>query len=196
MPTAIEMYRRAYDLDYRKGDWRQAEALYRQIIEQYPYSDEKEYCLVHLERLEKIKLNPNGKKGRPVRQNAGQNNALGLFNFFLILILAFVVAACAYFVWKESRQRTCLSLVIQAAISEKYGDNDRAEEYCRLAQNIFPQETLPYRFLAEHYISSGQNDLAEAELRKWTAANPEDPDLKEFRARLSAAVESAQGGTP
>ena len=47
MASAIELYQRAYDLDYRQGDWQYAEDLYKKIIEQHPYSDEKDYAHVH-----------------------------------------------------------------------------------------------------------------------------------------------------
>ena len=67
MASAIELYRDAYDLDYRKGDWETAEDIYRKIVTKYPQSEEKEYALVHLERIEKLKADPDDKELKPVR---------------------------------------------------------------------------------------------------------------------------------
>ena len=51
MSSAIELYKEAYDLDFNKGDSLYAETLYKELIERYPHSDEKEYAQVHLERI-------------------------------------------------------------------------------------------------------------------------------------------------
>jgi tetratricopeptide (TPR) repeat protein len=191
MPTAIELYRNAYDLDYRKGDWQQAEAIYRQIIEQYPYSDEKEYSLVHIERLEQLKANPRDRKLQPVRAAAGHGKAFDLLNFALILALSLALAATAYFVWNEYQHRTYLSLLLQASISEKSGNISGAETFSRKAQALLPENPLAYRFLAELYLAQGQLDHADIVRKKWDLVAPGSSEVSEFRERLSEKFSAA-----
>ena len=190
MATAIELYRKAYDLDYRKGDWQQAEELYKQIIEKYPYSDEKEYALVHIERIENLRANPHDQKLQPVRAEGCAVNGFNVVNFVLILMLAVGIAAMGYVAWQQAKYLEYNSLLLQGALSEKVDNYDHAGILYKQAQEILPAHGLAYRFLAELYLRMGQYGLADIERKRWALGSPDDQGLGEFSLRLHNALEN------
>jgi tetratricopeptide (TPR) repeat protein len=190
MASAIELYRRAYDLDYRKGDWQQAEELYKEIVEKFPYSDEKEYALVHLDRIQKLRANPQDQKLAPVRAAGSAVNGFNIVNFFLILILAVGVALAGYLIWQQNRTAQYQSLVIRGMSSEHSGNHSLAAALYKEAQEMMPGRPLAYQFLAELYMNTGQYGLAEIESKRWAIAGPGDTGLADFRIRLQNAMEA------
>jgi tetratricopeptide (TPR) repeat protein len=194
MPTAIEMYRKAYELDYRKGDWQQAEGLYREIIEKFPYSDEKEYALVHLERLEKLKANPRDQALQPVRASSQQINNFNILNFFLILILAVAIAGTGYVIWIQGQHQKYTSLLLQGLLSEKIGNYPQASDLYKQAEAMLPGEPDAYHFLAESYLDRKQYSLADIESKKWEIADPGNRAITEFRMRVKSTEDASMRG--
>jgi tetratricopeptide (TPR) repeat protein len=189
MASAIELYQRAYDLDYRKGDWESAEELYRTIVEKFPYSEEKEYAQVHLQRLEKLKANPHEQALQPVRAHSGVN-AFNLVNFMLILIVLVALGVTGYLGWIQYRRNEYNELLISGLLSETGDDPGRAEIYYKQAQNTLGQNPLAYRCLAELYLRQDKRELAQIEYKLWKMAKPYDPALKQFEAQVSSEPES------
>ncbi|MBD3391060.1 MAG: hypothetical protein GF418_03305 [Chitinivibrionales bacterium] len=192
MATAIELYRKAYDLDYRKGDWQTAEEIYRQIAEKFPYSDEKEYALVHLERIEKLRANPRDQRLQPVRAEGGTVGGFAVLSFVLVLVLAVALGLLGYFFWMQSRHTEYQDLILQGMLSENIGNQSTAATLYKQAQETLPGEPLGYRFLAELYLKNDELKLAEIESRRWAVANPYDPGLSEFKMRLKAAAQGRE----
>lgn len=182
MTSAIELYQRAYDLDYRKGDWEYAEELYRQIIEKYPYSDEKEYALVHLDRLDKLKANPHNQELQPIRAKGG--GGFLAFCFILILLLGAGTGFLGYLTWQQHLRSESNDLIIQGLISEKTNNQELAQTQYQLAKETYPQNSLAYHLLGELYLTQGDKDMAERESRHWELAKPHDIAIKEFRNRI------------
>ncbi|MBD3320548.1 MAG: hypothetical protein GF350_05565 [Chitinivibrionales bacterium] len=193
MASAIELYREAYEADYRRGDWQYAEELYRKIVEQFPYSDEKEYALVHLERLEKLKNNPKEPSLQPVR-GGSDGNALSVVSFLLIIVVISGAGVGGYYVWQYCKATTYNDLVLQGLISEKAGDDASAAVKYRHAQKIMPGNALAYRSMAELYLEHNKYTLAEIERKRWALASPDDPALREFQTKLNDATRVKTNG--
>lgn len=183
MASAIELYQRAYDLDYRKGDWQYAEELYKEIIERYPYSDEKEYAQVHLDRIAKLKSDPHNQELQPVR-GSGMATGFSVFCFFLSLLLIVGTCFLGYFLFQQQKWLTAQDLVLQGLISEKTGDSEGARLKYTLAQETYPTNALAYQSLAELYLKHGKMQQAEIEYKKWELINPDDIGLKNFKQRF------------
>ena len=183
MSSAIELYQRAYDLDYRKGDWQYAEELYKEIVERFPYSDEKEYAQVHLDRIAKLKSDPHNQELQPVR---GSGMASGFAVFCFVLCLLLIVGACylGYFMFQQQKLVTSQDLVLQGLISEKSGNSEGARLKYTLAQETYPDNALAYQGLAELYLKHGKMQLAEIEFKKWELISPNDINLKNFKQRF------------
>mgnify|MGYP006283451523 CR=1 FL=1 len=185
MASAIELYRRAYDLDYRKGDWETAERLYHEIMERYPYSDEKEYAQVHLERIAQLKADPHNQELAPVRGGAGPH-ALAIVSFVLVLILLAAVGVLGYTGWRGLRYHRHTQLVLEGLLSERIGDLKGARDHYKEAQELLPEDRFGYRLMAELYMKIKDYELARIEAKRWALAAPKDPELKMFRARLES----------
>jgi tetratricopeptide (TPR) repeat protein len=181
--TAIELYREAYDHDYRKGDWEYAEQLYRQIIEEFPYSEEKEYARVHLERLAKLKADPHNRSLQPIRSTAGPG-ALAIFTFLFLLVLTAGSTGLGYWVWRQHLALNYQNLVLQGLFSERAGDIDAAANRYKQAQEVLPASSLAYRQLADLYLNAGQLELAAIEHKRWALTDPDDPALSHFTQRM------------
>ncbi len=183
MASAIEIYQRAYDLDYRHGDWESAEELYRDIIEEFPYSDEKEYAQVHLNRIAKLKGNPKDPEIQPVR---GSGGAMGLaaFSLFLTLLVLVGTGYVGYFHFQQRKQYDSQELIIQGILSEKTGNIDNAILKYKLAQELYPESILACQSLAELYLKQGDKKLAYIEVKKWKLINPSDSNLNTFIQRV------------
>ena len=186
MASAIELYREAYDLDYRKGDWQTAEELYRQIVEQYPYSEEKEYALIHLERLEKLKADPHNRELQPIRARGGPD-ALSILSFIFALMLIGATGFLGFHLLQHKKLFTYNDLILQGVLSEKNNNLDDACMRYKLAQEILPQNALAYRCLAELHLNQKQFQLAEIEGRRWELTAPDDPAIQLFKTRMQSA---------
>ncbi len=183
MTSAIELYQKAYDLDYRKGDWEYAEELYKIITEKYPYSEEKEYAQIHLDRIAKLKSNPSDYSLQPVRaRGAGVGLMVGCF--VLILILFVVTGFSLYFSYQQHLRQDSDEMIIQGLISENAGNYEVAQLKYEQAKKMYPRNNLAYRALAELYLKAGNIELAEIQSRQWELFNPYDLNLKEFKDRL------------
>lgn len=193
MSSAIELYKRAYEMDYRQGDWQFAETLYRELIERYPYSEEKEYAQVHLERIEKLKRDPNDPDLQPSRRSSG-GNALAVLSFIMMLFLVAATSVGGYLLWQQLMINSYNDLVIQGQINERYGRYESARRKYEEAQSLVPQKSLAYQCLAELYLKQKQYKLAEIEGRKWeVSSTTADADFGDFKRRLKTGIEGREG---
>jgi hypothetical protein len=185
MASAIELYRDAYEMDYRKGDWQYAEELYRQVMREYPESDEAEYCRIHLERIEKLKGDPQA----PALQSVRPTSSLAGFtvlNFVLLLTLMVAAGFLAYFMYQQQGRMVRTEQVLHGLLSQRLGDKADALDRYRAARKAVKQDAVASRFLAEQYLAFGECDLAEIEARYWELAAPWDASIEGFRKRLKA----------
>lgn len=191
MASSIVLYQRAYDADYRKGDWQYAEELYKEIIERFPYSDEKEYAQVHLDRLAKLKSDPHNQELQPVR-GSGAASGFAVFCFFLCLLL--ITGACflGYFMLQQQKWLNSQEFVIQGLISERTGNPRNAIEKYKLAQETYPNNILAYQTLAELYLKHGKMKQAEIEFKQWELVSPNDLSLKDFKQRFTTPPETKE----
>jgi tetratricopeptide (TPR) repeat protein len=187
MATAIELYQKAYELDYRQGDWEQAEEIYRKIIERFPHSEEKEYAEVHLERLEKLKGNPDDMPLKPVSQQSGSGAGIAAFSLVLSFLLLGAVGFSMYYLWLQDKKDKYTDMLLEGTMSEKTGNIKDAVITFKQAQTLLPRQPQAYRFLAELRLAQGHIELAEKEALKWGQVNPTDANLKEFKTRLEKA---------
>ncbi len=185
MASAIELYQRAYDLDYRQGDWEEAEDIYKAIVERYPYSDEKEYAQVHLERIQRLKGDPSDPELQPVRSGGG---AVGLtvFCFFLTLLLIVGTGFLGYFFFEHQNRDVSQELVLQGMMSERAGNANNAQLKYEQASKEDPGNVLAHQCLAELFLKHGDKARAETAGRNWALVSPSDVNLIDFNQRLSA----------
>lgn len=191
MASSIVLYQRAYDADYRKGDWQYAEELYKEIIERFPYSDEKEYAQVHLDRLAKLKSDPHNQELQPVR-GSGASSGFVVFCFFLTLLLIVGTGFLGYFLFQQQKWMSSQEFVIQGLISERTGNPKNAIEKYKLAQETYPNNTLAYQTLAELYLKHGKMKQAEIEFNQWELISPNDLSLKDFKQRFLTPPETKE----
>lgn len=180
MSSAIELYKEAYDLDFNKGDSLYAEVLYKEIIERFPHSDEKEYAQVHLERIAKLKGNPSDPTFKPLRNGAG-GNGLAVVCFVLILFLSVGLGFGFYYGYRMHLRMNSNECIIHGLLSQKNGDAVTAEKNFEQAQTLFPRNSLAYRCLTELYLRSGKRDQAEIVRKKWNLYLPFDTHLSAIR---------------
>jgi tetratricopeptide (TPR) repeat protein len=181
MTSAIELYKEAYDLDFNKGDSLYAETLYKEIIERFPHSDEKEYAQVHLERIAKLKGNPSDPTFKPLR--SGGSNGLAVVCFVLILFIFVGLGFGFYYGYQMHLRMDSNESVIHGLLSEKKGDMSEAEKNYEQAQFLFPRNGVAYRCLAELYLDSGKLQQAEIVRKKWELLLPFDIHLSKFNKR-------------
>ena len=184
MSSAIELYKEAYDLDYNKGDSLYAETLYKEIIERFPYSDEKEYAQVHLERIAKLKGNPSDPTFKPLRAGSSVNG-LAIFCFVLILLIFVALGFGSFFGYRMHLRNNSNEMVIHGLLSEKNGDSADAEKKYEEAQQIYPQNSTAYRCLAELYLNRGKSHQAQLVGKQWELLLPFDVTLQNFKARMA-----------
>jgi outer membrane protein assembly factor BamD (BamD/ComL family) len=184
MASAIELYQKAYDLDYRKGDWETAEDLYKKIVADFPHSEEKEYALVHLDRIEKLKSNPDETPLASPHAAAGGGHGLSVFNFLLSLLLLCAVCVVGYLGWQQIRRVDYIDMVLNGLYSQERGQFQEAAVSFKRAQAAQPGEALAFRLMAELRLKQGIARLTEAEVQRWERLFPADPHLKPFKEKL------------
>jgi tetratricopeptide (TPR) repeat protein len=193
MASAIELYREAYDLDYRKGDWQTAEELYRKIMEQHPYSEEKEYAMIHLERLEKLKADPHNQSLQPIRSK-DEPGVLSVLNFIFSLTLIAAMGFAGFYLVQHNKLFTYNDMILQGVLSEKNNDLNDAILQFKNAQDILPQNPLAYRYSAELFLNQKMIPQAQNEVQKWELVSPYDHALQSFKTRLSAMEKMKENG--
>ena len=184
MSSAIELYKQAYDLDFKNGDRSMAEQLYKEIVERFPYSDEKEYALVHLDRIDKLKINPHDPTLQPAKINQSPWG-FSIFCFVLSLLLLVGGGFLGYFLRMQQKRSASSELVLQGMINEKAGDLNTARLSYKRAQEIYPENVIASQCLAELYLANGKKELAEIEFRQWKLMSPDDIGLKDFSERMA-----------
>ena len=184
MSSAIEIYKEAYDLDFNKGDIYFAEALYKELIERYPHSEEREYAEIHLERIAKLKGNPDDPAIRPQQRTGNGGGGLAVVSFVLILLLAVSVGFAFYFSYRHYLHLASYEEIIHGLLSEKIGDSIGAEQSYERAQRMCPRNGIAYRCMAELYIGNGKTRKAELVARQWELIKPAAPALFLLKQRL------------
>ena len=184
MSSAIELYKEAYDLDFNKGESLYAETLYKELIERFPHSDEKEYAQVHLERIAKLKGNPDDPAFKPLR-TGGSSNSLVFVCFALILLILTALGFGASYGLRLQKQLRSNELVIHGLLSERNGNRQAAEDRYEEARRIFPKNGAAYHCLADLYLRSGKPEASELVSRQWELLQPYDIALMDFRRRLA-----------
>lgn len=186
MATPLELYAQAYDADYNRGEWEYARELYTRIIETSPHSDEADYCRVHLERLDKLKSNPDTPALKP---RGGGANPLGILSFILIVPVCAAVGFLGWFAWEQHSLNRYLEIVVSAQSDLFASDTAGAELGLKAAQTLLPSSPLAYRLLAQLYLGADNLELAEMQRRRWEVTSPADPALKQFNIRLTSQLE-------
>jgi len=184
MSSAIELYKQAYDLDFKNGDRPMAEQLYKEIVERFPYSDEKEYALIHLDRIEKLKDNPRDPALQPAKTSQGLWG-FAVLCFVLCLLLLVGCGLLGYFLRQQQKRIASNEYIIQGLIGEKAGALNAARLSYTQAQEIYPENVVACQCLAELYLANGKKELAEIEFKQWQLMSPDDANLKDFSARMS-----------
>jgi tetratricopeptide (TPR) repeat protein len=184
MSSAIELYKEAYDLDFNKGESLFAEALYKEIIERFPHSDEKEYALVHLERIAKLKGNPGDPTFKPL-QSRGGGGGLAIVCFILTLLLLVGFGFGLYYSYLQKQRIDSLELVINGLHNETIGNTEEAIAMYEQSQKRYPHSVTAYRCLAELYLSNGKFEQAELVSKQWGLLRPFDHSLGSFKNRLA-----------
>ena len=191
MSSAIELYKEAYDLDFNKGDSLYAEVLYKELIERYPHSDEREYAEIHLERIAKLKGNPSDPTFKPLRSGGG-GGGLAIVCFVLILFLFVAVGFGFYYGYRQYRRISSYEQIIHGLQSEKHGDFTDAQNNFEWAQKISPNNGVAYRCLAELYLQEGKLQQAELVSKQWELLLPSDLALPTFKQRLQDSTSQVQ----
>ena len=184
MSSAIELYKEAYDLDYNKGESLYAETLYKEIVERFPHSDEKEYSLVHLERIAKLKGNPNDPTFAPL-QSRGGGGGLAVVCFVFTLLLTVGLGFGLYYGYLQKQRIDSYEMVIHGLHSEINGHAEEATAIYEQAQKRYPNSIAAYRCLAELYLSKGKFEQAELVGKQWALLRPYDRFLGTFKKRLA-----------
>jgi hypothetical protein len=192
MATAIELYQRAYDADYRKGDWEYARELYESIVQKYPHSEEAEYCRVHLDRLDKLRSDPHNHELQPVRSKRG-TSAVSILCLVLVIPLIAGAVVGGYYIWQFYKANQYYELLIEGQIDERAGLAEPARQKYEIAQSLLPTNSLSYRLLAELFLQRNMLPLAEVQRKGWQITYPYDADLAGFETRLKARLAENAG---
>lgn len=166
MKSAIELYKEAYELDFRSGDWEGAEELYKRIIEKYPHSTEKEYAQLHLGRINNLK-NAGGEEEplKPTRTivRSGPGSVLGIIAFILMLLLA-ASSPFLYYLYKEQNNKmNSQEWTIMGLYYQNLGKDKMAKKAFGQAYRIYPGNTAAYKMMNAKPIRS-ETSANEAEL--------------------------------
>ena len=184
MATAIELYKEAYNLDFRNGDLNKAEALYNRIIEKFPQAEERVYAEVHLERIYRLKQDMKNPTLHSHQQKTGINGFL-VFNFLLTLLIFAVLGYGAIFIWTQHKENIALSLVINGRINESEEIYGNAIENYVKAATISPKLFLPHECLAKLYYMQGELELAKIEAEQWKRYSLEKETATNFIAKIT-----------
>jgi tetratricopeptide (TPR) repeat protein len=192
MAYAIELYRQAYELDYRQGDWEMAETLYKRIIEEHPHSDEAEYARVHLDRIASLKGNPDMPEIRS-SHGGGSGGAFGIISFVLVLFLCVAAGFLGYSLYLQHLRQVRTDHILHALLSERRGLTADALARYRSARVVMKEDAVGARYLAEFYFGREEYGLAAIELKLWEYAAPTDPAAAKFGRRLEKAKDGGGG---
>ena len=187
MASAIELYKQAYDLDFRHGDLDYAESLYREIIEKFPNEVEKEYAELHLERIHRLRIDPKNSTLKS-HQRADGVNGLVIFNLMLTMLTLVVLGFGFWFVYEKQRDIRSLQLIIEGQICEKDKAYGSAIDKYYDASILSPNMALSHSLLAKRYLEQGEYKLANIEGEKWLFLSPNDKFAKAFSNRIAKKI--------
>ena len=192
MATAIELYQKAYNVDYRQGDWEYAEELYNKIVEKFPHSEEKEYALVRLERIAALKGNPEDENLKPVTAKGGGSGGLGITGFVLSLLLVGVTGFLSFLFVKQNIRLQYNDLVTASLVNQINGDLVSAEIGLKTAIKTVPEYINAHVYLTELYISKGEFKKADKLLRRINKIKPQALVIKRLKKKIAKAQKNIE----
>ncbi len=188
MPSAIELYRDAYYLDFHKGDLEGAESLYKKIIEKFPRSEEKQWAEIHLERIEQIKSGDDSKLAAPpAAKLASKIHPLTIVNFFLIIFTLAALGSMGYWFYLQNKNQKYNELLLSAFQNQHMGKVNSAVACYKKACYLIPTKALAFTLWSEMYLSQNDFDMASKVIDIWRELQPAHPHLPAYSKRLEEA---------
>lgn len=165
--SAIELYKEAYDLHFKRGKPEMAQELYKKIIARYPDSEERKYAQFLLERSS-VSQEPR--------------EAIRTSSASIVPVLAFVIAFVAIagtvglFFMMKSEQKSFLYFekVMLAMNAIQNSNYSMATMFLREAKTVQPKGVAAYSIMSQIYLKDKQFKLASAEYKQFLSLVPKN----------------------
>ena len=166
--NAIELYSQAYDLHYKNNDLSAARAIYREILQKYPDSQECTYAEVQLGLIDK-ELDK-----MPAAKPKTEISVMGVMGFIFSVLCVFGIIALFFTIYLINKKAVYYEYVIEGMQQLNSPFPDRGVQSLLLVTKSWPNRTLAQKVLVEHFLQ--KNDVASAEkiLLKIRKVNPKD----------------------
>ena len=165
MKSPIELYQQAYHLHFREGKPDLAKELYRQIIEQYPDSDERKYAQFLLARLSPVMENT------PHAPSASFS-FFAAVSFFISFLAAAGIVGLFFLHRLDEKSNAYMEKIILATHTTQMENYDQALLFLREAKLIDPDREAAYSLASEIYFKKERYDLAKAEYKALLSVSP------------------------
>ncbi len=165
MKSAIELYQEAYSLHFKENRPDLAKELYREIIEKYPDSDEREYAQFLL-----TKITPQADTETAERTSSFP--LVAAISFFIGITLIIANIGFFVFITKEQKSSMYMEKIILAINSIQSGNSYEALLHLSEAKYIQPKRIGSYSLASEIYVSKKRFDRAMDEYRSIIAIDP------------------------
>lgn len=186
MPNSpLEIYEKAYRLHYDEGDIPGACEVYKQIINEFPESNESGYAAIQLQKVYASEV------AEGLDKRSGRPSGLAIASFVLCIVLLMGVGAASYLHYRllktETRKQ---SKMIRALGLAHAGSDEDALRLLAEVKQLSGDDPAPFALSASIYAQRGDNARAKAEYDSYRklAGVGQESELE------SEAVEPENGG--
>jgi tetratricopeptide (TPR) repeat protein len=157
--TPLELYERAYRLQYEEKKISEACRIYKQIIDEFPESNECAYAVIQLEKIISETVSE--------RINTSSNflKVLSILSIIISIAAVLIIIIQSYFLQKNITSRiTALSLATRAVSISWNGKDSEALDLLKEAKSYNKNEITPYLISSDIYLRNRQYSKAILEL--------------------------------
>ncbi|MBD3420311.1 MAG: hypothetical protein GF398_09370 [Chitinivibrionales bacterium] len=195
--TPLELYEKAYSLQYRQDSENEAFRYYQHLIEQFPESPEAGYAMMHINKIKSKDI------VRAIRKSKITFNWIPLSVSAVVLLVALVssgyhiaatrridsfiaslntsLAQYATFEQETHNNIKKLEYIAQALAQLQLGKRQSALDILAKAKAVATQDATPHIISADIYLASGQVDAA---LDEYYQMQQRFPDLASIGNRI------------
>jgi tetratricopeptide (TPR) repeat protein len=188
MPSSLEIYAEAFELQ-NKGNFKEAEERYHQLIKEHPQSKEADYAQVQLETFFQ-RHEPREVSDRTEVAKKGSIGVLGMIGFILSCLALILSLVLLFLFLNQDKELKYQRTILKAAIAFNAGNINAFHRYINNAKKFDPSGKEAYLLTADFYMKKGDINNAIKVLR---ACPIFDADIRLYYDRIKKLTTGKQG---
>lgn len=157
--SPLQLYKKAYDLHYRRKKLRDASYIYKELINNFPGSDVANYASIQMSKIQSHYINRNMPNNYNTNLTPRQAGILTILIINIILTLGAIFWLAMHI--QSARNQNMTVMKLSQVMGKMYADKDiEAINILKELKFVTHNSIVPYEMTADIYLK--KNDFAKA----------------------------------